>query len=87
MASNGQLPASMLRSIPGGRLEAGAAASWLRMRAHIGAKTGVWICPTSSRCCVPALRRSVVFLAALHVRPGFAGGASWHLQPRLGNHC
>ena len=49
MASNGQLPSSMLRSIPGGRLEAGAAASWLRLRAHIGAKAGVWICPTSSR--------------------------------------
>lgn len=50
MASNGQLPASMLSSIPGGRLENSAAASWLRMRAYIGGKTGVWICPTSPRC-------------------------------------
>ena len=49
MASNGRLPASMLRSIPGGRLEKAAAASWLRLRAHIGKKHGVWICPTSSR--------------------------------------
>lgn len=49
MASNGRLPASMLRSIPGGRLERNAAASWLRLRARIGKEAGVWICPTSSR--------------------------------------
>src|SRR5678815_4389477 len=40
----------MLRGIPGGRLETATAMSWLRMRAYIGGKTGVWICPTSSRC-------------------------------------
>lgn len=48
--ANGRLPASALRSIPGGRLERDAAASWLRLRAHIGKKYNVWICPTSSRC-------------------------------------
>ena len=49
MASNGQLPSSMLRAIPGGRLEKATAASWLRLRAKIGKEAGVWICPTSSR--------------------------------------
>ena len=49
MASNGNIPSSQLASIPGGRLQKGAAASWLRMRSQIGKKTGVWICPTSSR--------------------------------------
>ena len=49
MPSNGQLAASSLGPIPGGRLEKSAAASWLRLRAKIGKETGVWICPTSSR--------------------------------------
>lgn len=49
MASNGNLAASALGSIPGGRLEKATAASWNRLRARIGKETGVWICPTSSR--------------------------------------
>ena len=49
MATNGNLAASALGSIPGGRLEKAAAASWLRLRSRIGKETGVWICPTSSR--------------------------------------
>jgi D-alanyl-D-alanine carboxypeptidase-like protein len=49
VASNGRLPASMLASIPGGRLERATAKSWLRLRAKIGKETGIWICPTSSR--------------------------------------
>src|SRR5262245_9016934 len=49
MASNGKLPASDLSDIPGGRLANQAAASWNRMRSAIGKKTGVWICPTSTR--------------------------------------
>ena len=50
MASNGRLPANILLGIPGGRLERDTALSWLRLRAYIGQKSGVWICPTSSRC-------------------------------------
>lgn len=51
MASNGRLPASQLKAIPGGRLRNDAAWSWLRLRARIAKETGsrVWICPTSSR--------------------------------------
>lgn len=48
--ANGHLPDNVLRDIPGGRLETHAAASWLRLRAVIGRKAGVWIAPTSSRC-------------------------------------
>jgi D-alanyl-D-alanine carboxypeptidase len=77
VASNGQLPASMLRGIPGGRLEAGAAASWLRLRAHIGAKHGVWICPTSSRTAYRTYGEQMYFWrlylsgrGALAARPG-----------------
>jgi hypothetical protein len=49
MAHNGQLPDSELATIPGGRLRADAAGSWLAMRAYIGKNKGVWICPTSVR--------------------------------------
>jgi|SRR3954454_16861813 hypothetical protein len=49
MAANGRLTNRELGSIPGGRLEKATAASWLRLRAHIGNKHGVWICPTSTR--------------------------------------
>jgi hypothetical protein len=49
MANNGRLPNSELTAIPGGRLRKDAAASWLAMRAYIGKKRGVWICPTSVR--------------------------------------
>ena len=50
MAANGRLAPAELTPIPGGQLENHAAASWMRLRAHIGQATGVWICPTSSRC-------------------------------------
>jgi len=49
MADNGKLPDSTLADIPGGRLTKDAAASWQRLRNHIGKKHGVWICPTSRR--------------------------------------
>lgn len=49
MASNGRLGSAQLNPIPGGQLENSAAASWLRLRAYIGQKTGIWICPTSAR--------------------------------------
>jgi len=49
MAENGKLPDSTLADIPGGRLTKDAAASWQRLRNHIGKKHGVWICPTSRR--------------------------------------
>ena len=49
MAQNGRLPDSELAAIPGGRLRKDAASSWLAMRAYIGKKNGVWICPTSTR--------------------------------------
>ena len=49
MASNGPLGDSELAAIPGGRLRKDAAASWLAMRAYIGKKRGVWVCPTSVR--------------------------------------
>ena len=49
MANNGQLPASDLADIPGGRLRKDAAQAWLAMRAYIGKQKGVWICPTSIR--------------------------------------
>jgi len=49
MAENGKLPDSTLADIPGGRLTKETAASWQRLRNHIGKKHGVWICPTSSR--------------------------------------
>lgn len=43
---NGRLPASALRAIPGGRLEKGAAKSWLAMRYYIGRKRKLWLEPT-----------------------------------------
>jgi len=49
MADNGRLPASELAPIPGGRLRTDAAAAWRRLRAEIGKRDGIWICPTSSR--------------------------------------
>lgn len=51
MSSNGRLPSSQLKAIPGGRLRNDAAWSWLRLRARIAKETrgGVWICPTSTR--------------------------------------
>ena len=50
MSSNGNLPSSDLTPIPGGQLRNDAAKSWIRMRNRIGKETGIWICPTSSRC-------------------------------------
>lgn len=77
MATNGRLPASTLGAIPGGRLEKAAAASWLRLRAEIGNKTGVWICPTSSRTAYRTYAEQLYFWAlytsgrgALAARPG-----------------
>ena len=49
MADNGRLPNSDLADIPGGRLRKDAAVAWLAMRAHIGKRNGIWICPTSTR--------------------------------------
>jgi hypothetical protein len=51
LASNGRLPSSQLKAIPGGRLQKGTAYSWLRLRAKIArvTKGRVWICPTSPR--------------------------------------
>ena len=77
MASNGRLPSSTLRGIPGGRLEKAAAASWLRLRAKIGKETGIWICPTSSRTAYRTYSEQVYFWqlfqsgrGALAARPG-----------------
>ena len=77
MASNGRLPSSTLRSIPGGRLEKATAASWLRLRAKIGKECGVWICPTSSRTAYRTYSEQVYFWnlytsgrGALAARPG-----------------
>jgi hypothetical protein len=61
MASNGNLPASSLVSIPGGRLRSDVARSWLRLRNHIGKKHGVWICPTSSRTAYRTYSEQVYF--------------------------
>jgi D-alanyl-D-alanine carboxypeptidase len=61
MASNGRLPSSMLRPIPGGRLEKDAAASWLRLRQRIGQKYNIWICPTSSRTAYRTYSEQVYF--------------------------
>lgn len=44
-ASNGHLPASSLKAIPGGQLSHAAALRWLAMRQYIGLKHGVWIAP------------------------------------------
>jgi hypothetical protein len=49
MPSNGRLPDSELRAVPGGRLRKDAADSWLAMRTYVGRTKGVWICPTSVR--------------------------------------
>ena len=77
MASNGRLPSSTLRGIPGGRLEKSVAASWLRLRAKIGKETGIWICPTSSRTAYRTYSEQVYFWnlytsgrGALAARPG-----------------
>jgi hypothetical protein len=44
---NGQLPASALSNIPGGRLRNdGAARSWLAMRQLIGRRSNIWLSPT-----------------------------------------
>ena len=61
MSSNGRLPSSQLRAIPGGRLRHDAAKSWLRMRNDIGKRTGVWICPTSSRTAYRTYSEQVYF--------------------------
>src|SRR5262245_28028828 len=63
MASNGKLPASQLKAIPGGRLKNDAAWSWLRLRAKISrvTKGRVWICPTSSRTAYRTYAEQVYF--------------------------
>lgn len=61
MAGNGQLSGSQLTAIPGGQLEKAAGASWLRLRAYIGKRTGVWICPTSSRTAYRTYGQQVYF--------------------------
>src|SRR4051794_6021128 len=48
MSENGNLPASELVAIPGGKLRKDAAIAWLAMRKEVGA-SGVWLCPTSMR--------------------------------------
>ena len=77
MASNGRLPSSMLKTIPGGHLETHTAYSWLRLRAKIGKETGIWICPTSDRCSYRNMHWQEYFwnlyirgLGALAARPG-----------------
>lgn len=49
MASNGNLPNSMLSPIPGGKLRKDAALHWNAMRKDILSKTGLAICPVGPR--------------------------------------
>lgn len=43
--SNGQIPRSALKSIPGGYLEHNASTAWRAMRSYIAQKTGLYIKP------------------------------------------
>jgi hypothetical protein len=77
MSQNGNLPASDLSPIPGGRLRKDAAAAWLAMRRRIGKQNGVWICPTSPRTAYRPLADQQYFWnlfqagkGALAARPG-----------------
>ncbi len=81
MAENGRLPAGSLADIPGGRLTREAAASWNRMRRAIGEKTGVWICPTSTRTAYRPYADQVYFWNLYQ-----AGKGSLAARPGTSNH-
>lgn len=81
MASNGRLTSAQLDSIPGGQLETHAAASWLRMRAYIGQKIGIWICPTSSRTAYRTYAEQLYFWKLYR-----SGRGNLAAQPGTSNH-
>lgn len=77
MSANGRLSDGELGDIPGGRLTKGAAASWNRLRAHVGKERGIWICPTSRRTAYRTLSEQEFFWGlytsgrgSLAARPG-----------------